>query len=47
MTQLESALKGETTEQMAKVAEDEGMDIDVLRKAVAEGRVVIPHNPRH
>lgn len=47
MTQLESALKGETTEQMAKVAEDEGIDIDVLRKAVAEGRVVIPHNPRH
>lgn len=47
MTQLERALKGEASEQMAKVAEDEGIDIDILRKAVAEGRVVIPHNPRH
>ncbi|RKY61724.1 MAG: phosphomethylpyrimidine synthase [Candidatus Latescibacterota bacterium] len=47
MTQLEYARRGETTEQMRMVSEEEGIDLEALRRAVAEGRVVVPHNPKH
>ncbi len=46
MTQLELARKGKTTSQMRRIAKDEGMEPDVIRKGVAKGRIVIPHNIR-
>lgn len=47
MTQLEAAKKGETTEAMRAVAEDEGLDLDFVRDSVAGGTVVIPKNHHH
>ena len=44
MTQLESARKGRITPEIEKVAQDEGVDVDILVKRVAEGTVVIPCN---
>jgi phosphomethylpyrimidine synthase len=46
-TQLAAARAGIVTPQMEIVARDEGMDVHVLRDAVAAGRVVIPANPAH
>ena len=47
MTQLEYARKGILTEAMKSVAADEGLDAEVVRKAVATGEAVIPLNPAH
>ena len=47
MTQLEYARKGILTEAMKNVAADEGLDAEVVRKAVATGEAVIPLNPAH
>src|SRR5579875_3782878 len=47
MTQLEAAKKGHITEQMAYVAEREGVSPEFVREQVAAGRVVIPANPNH
>lgn len=47
MTQLEIARKGELSPQILKVAENEGMDPETLRSAVADGFVVIPVNKNH
>ncbi len=47
MTQLEAARNGMITEEMKTVAQDEGIDYEILRKLVAEGKVVIPANPGH
>ncbi|MCE5197835.1 MAG: phosphomethylpyrimidine synthase ThiC [Armatimonadota bacterium] len=44
MTQLEAARKGRITPEMEIVARDEGMDIDILVKRIAEGTIVIPKN---
>jgi phosphomethylpyrimidine synthase len=44
LTQLESARKGRITPEIEKVAQDEGVDVDILVKRVAEGTVVIPCN---
>lgn len=44
MTQLESARKGRITPEIEKVARDEGVDVDILVKRVADGTVVIPCN---
>lgn len=46
-TQMDAARKGIITPEMAIVAEKESMEIDKLRKLVAEGRVVIPANINH
>ncbi|MEI6796795.1 MAG: phosphomethylpyrimidine synthase ThiC [Methanomassiliicoccales archaeon] len=35
------------TDEIALVAKKEGVDAERLRRAIAAGRVVIPHNPRH
>ncbi len=45
MTQIERAARGEVTEEIRKVAEDEGLDAVVVRDRVAEGQIVIPANP--
>ncbi|QDU87751.1 Phosphomethylpyrimidine synthase [Pirellulimonas nuda] len=47
VTQLELARAGETTPEMTYVAEREGVSADVVRDAVASGRMVIPANRVH
>jgi phosphomethylpyrimidine synthase len=47
MTQLESALKGITTKEMKIVAKEENVEIDELKKRIANGLVVIPSNINH
>ncbi|HLH75314.1 MAG TPA: phosphomethylpyrimidine synthase ThiC [Candidatus Binataceae bacterium] len=47
MTQLEAARKGQITEQMIEVAEDEGLTAEGIRELVASGEVVIPRNHHH
>ncbi len=44
MTQLYQAGKGQTTDEIQKVAEYEGIDVQKLTKRVAKGHVVIPVN---
>jgi len=46
-TQLQQAKKGKITDQMLAVANAEQIDVDYLRKLVAEGKVVIPANRLH
>ncbi|MCI0496720.1 MAG: phosphomethylpyrimidine synthase ThiC [Thermoplasmata archaeon] len=47
MTQMDAALRGEVTEEMAAVAADEGMAPGSLRRLIASGRAVIPANVHH
>ncbi len=47
MTQLEKARKGNISPQMESVARVEGLDVEVIRQRVAEGKIVIPANARH
>ncbi|MBC8461450.1 MAG: phosphomethylpyrimidine synthase ThiC [Deltaproteobacteria bacterium] len=47
MTQLKQARSGATTPEMEAVALKEHVKVEWLRDQVAEGRVVIPANPRH
>ncbi|MDA8431511.1 MAG: phosphomethylpyrimidine synthase ThiC, partial [Nitrospiraceae bacterium] len=44
MTQLERALKGETTEEIRAVSATEEIDSEVLRERVASGKIIIPAN---
>ena len=44
MTQLYRASKGQITDEMQKVAENEGIDVQKLARRVAKGYVVIPTN---
>lgn len=43
-TQLQRALSGEITPEMAQVAKDEGVEPEAIRRGVAEGRIVILRN---
>jgi len=47
MTQLSEARAGRTTPEMKAVADQEGIDVDVLRERIACGQVVIPLNRNH
>ncbi|MBI2930309.1 MAG: phosphomethylpyrimidine synthase ThiC [Planctomycetes bacterium] len=47
VTQMHAARKGEVTPAMARVAEREGLDVDAVRREVAEGRAIIPANVHH
>ncbi len=47
MTQIEEARKGNITPSLRKVAEDEGFTADAILYSVAQGKIVIPHNPNH
>lgn len=47
MTQLEAARKGIVTPEMEYVAEQEGLDPEVVRQEVAAGRMIIPANRVH
>ena len=47
MTELQSARMGIVTDAMRIVAEDEGVDVEVVRSKVAAGEAVIPLNVHH
>jgi len=47
MTQYEQAVAGQTTPEMQRVAEREGIDAETVRREIAAGRLVIPANRRH
>jgi phosphomethylpyrimidine synthase len=47
MTQLEEAIKERTTKEMRYVAGKEDIDINILRKDIANGLIVIPANKNH
>lgn len=44
MTQLESARSGKITSEVRRVAGDEGVSTETIRKGVAEGSIVLPKN---
>lgn len=44
MTQLERAAKGEVTEEVKAVAAIERLDIEIVQRRVASGKIVIPSN---
>lgn len=44
MTQLERAANGELTPEVTKIAEDEGLEPEIIRKRIASGKIVIPFN---
>ena len=46
-TQLSLAREGKTTDAMRMVAEDEGLDVEFIRRGVASGTIVIPKNIHH
>ena len=46
-TQLSRARAGEITVEMRQVAEDEGLDAELVRRGVADGSIVIPKNVHH
>ncbi|MBA7694023.1 5-hydroxybenzimidazole synthase BzaA [subsurface metagenome] len=47
MTQLELAREGKISPQMTLVAEHEGVEVEFIRRGVAEGTIVIPANIKH
>ncbi|MFO7818785.1 MAG: phosphomethylpyrimidine synthase ThiC [Halanaerobacter sp.] len=47
MTQVTKAKDGEITEEMKRVAEKEGVDVEFIRQGLAEGTIVIPANKNH
>ena len=47
MTQMQAARAGKITEEMNIVAQEEQMDIELLRQRVAEGTIAIPANINH
>jgi phosphomethylpyrimidine synthase len=47
MTQIEEAQRGHITDQIKRVAENEKLPIETIRKRVAAGKIVIPFNPNH
>ncbi len=47
MTQISVAKQGKTTAQMRQVAKSEKTAVEVIRKRVAAGHIVIPCNPTH
>jgi len=47
MTQIELAKAGRTTPEMRRVAHDEGVSVDFIRKGLVKGTIVIPKNTGH
>lgn len=47
MTQLEQARKGNITEAIKTIAEEESISIEQLLDMVSQGKIVIPFNPNH
>lgn len=47
MTRLDLARTGKISSEMRRVANDEGVDPEFIRRGIARGRIVIPRNIRH
>ena len=47
MTQMQRALEGEITPEIRKVADEEGIDPEILRQRIAQGTAIIPANIHH
>ncbi|MFC2166804.1 phosphomethylpyrimidine synthase ThiC [Acidobacteriota bacterium] len=47
MTQLSEARKGNVTEAIKAVAEEENLPLDTLLQLLSQGKIVIPLNPNH
>lgn len=47
MTQMDEAKKGKVTEEMKKIAKDENVSEEFVRKCVAKGLIAIPSNVNH
>lgn len=47
MTLMKKAAKGVVTSEMKRVAEREGVNVDLVVKGIAEGTIVIPRNVNH
>ena len=47
MTQISEAKKGHLSDQIKKVAKDERIDVGIIGRRVASGKIVIPFNPIH
>lgn len=47
MTQISEAKEGRVTEQIKNVSKEEKIDVNVIRRRVASGKIVIPFNPIH
>jgi len=47
MTQMVEAKQGKITEQIENVSKDENIDIDIIKRRVSSGKIVIPYNPIH
>jgi len=47
MTQISEAKKGIITKQMKEVSKNENIDVEMIRRRVASGKIVIPFNPIH
>jgi len=47
MTQISEAKKGKITEQIKNVSKNENIDVEIIRRRVASGKIVIPFNPIH
>ncbi|MBZ9634077.1 phosphomethylpyrimidine synthase ThiC [Clostridium sp. FP1] len=46
-TQMDAARKGFTTKEMEIVAKKENMDVELLKKLMSQGKIVIPANKNH
>jgi phosphomethylpyrimidine synthase len=44
MTQIELARKGATSKEMEEISQREGIEVEILRRRVASGKIVIPRN---
>jgi phosphomethylpyrimidine synthase len=47
MTQISEANQGNITDQIKNVAKNENIDIEIVRRRIASGKIVIPFNPIH
>jgi phosphomethylpyrimidine synthase len=47
MTQISKAKKGQITKEIKDVSKTEKIDVNIIRKRVASGKIVIPYNPIH
>ena len=47
MTQISEAKQGNITKEIKQISKAENIDIDIVKRRVASGKIVIPFNPIH
>ena len=47
MTQISQAKQGKVTKEMKTVSKAENIEVEIIRRRVASGKIVIPFNPVH